>query len=93
MNINDYSFETKSDEGKVIKTFSSVSHQRIQHYDDIINSMVLSELEKCKAKKFIPSDEQIKQFKNELIRHIIINKNIDAAAKLHIFKPTELLHG
>lgn len=74
-------------ENKPIRMAFDVSHQRIQHYDDVIDYMSKNEINRCKSKEgFIPNNDQIAFYKKELIRALVINRNFDKANLVKIQK-------
>jgi len=80
MNIHD-------DENKPVRMAFAVTHQRVEHYDDVIAYMVSNEINRCKSKEgFTPTPDQIAFYKKELIRTMVIRRDIDGSNKLKIGK-------
>ena len=84
MNVHD-------DENKPVRMAFAVTHQRVEHYDDVIEYMVSNEINRCKSKEgFTPNPDQIAFYKKELIRAMVIRRDIDCGNKLKIGKSTIL---
>ena len=76
---------THDDEGQAPRIAFNVTNQRVQHYDDIVEYWIRSEITRCKERdKFSPSIEQINFFRKELIRYAIIRGDVKTASMLHI---------
>lgn len=80
-----------SDENKPVRMAFSVTHQRVQHYD-VIKYMVDAEVARCKQEEnFTPSQDQIRFFSKELVRYVVIRRDLDGAGKIRI-KQSNLLN-
>jgi hypothetical protein len=76
-----------NDENKPVRVAFVVTHQRVEHYDDVIEYMVRNEINRCKSKEgFTPNPDQIAFYKKELIRLMVIRREIDKANLLKIGK-------
>lgn len=65
----------------------SVTSDRVNHYGEVIASMVASEIRRCQTQdNFTPSKEQVQFYEKELIRHMTIRRNIDFASTIKIKK-------
>lgn len=79
-------------ENKVVPTAFVVTSDRVNHYNDVISSMVKSEIYRCQTQDhFTPTAQQIKFYEKELIRHMTIGRNIDFAATIKIKKNGHIL--
>lgn len=79
-------------ENKVVPTAFVVTSARVNHYSDVIDSMVKSEIYRCQTQdKFTPTAEQIKFYEKELIRHITIRRNLEFANTIKIKKNGHIL--
>lgn len=79
-----------NDEGKPVRTAFAVTSGRVQHYSDVIEYMIADEIARCKTEGHIPSPQQIAFLRKELIRYIVIRRDLITAQKLRIRK-TSLL--
>lgn len=74
-----------TDENKPVRMAFSVTHGRVQYYDDIIQYMIDAEVSRFKdTYKRMPTQEQIAFFKKELIRYAVIRHDLQTAQKLQI---------
>lgn len=81
-----------SDEGKPVRMAFSVTHQRVSHYNDVVEYMVAAEIDRCKSEeKFIPSPSQIAFLRKELVRYAVIRHDIATAQTIRIRK-SEILN-
>lgn len=79
-----------NDEGRA-RVFNTLTSQRINYYDDIIDYMVKTEVSRCQNEdKFTPSQQQIEFLKKELVRHAVIRRDVVTAQKIRINKSTIL---
>lgn len=76
-----------NDENKPVRVAFNVTNQRVEHYVDVIDYMVKAEINRCKSQEqFTPSDSQIAFLKKELVRALVIRRDVDGANKLRIQK-------
>ena len=76
---------------EVYPTAIVVDHNRVQHYDEVIDQMVQSEIYRCRTKEqFTPTPSQIQFFRKELVRHIVIRRKIEFAQTIKITKSNVL---
>jgi hypothetical protein len=81
-----------SDEGKPVRLAFSVTHQRVQHYDDIVEYMVATEVERCRREDhFTPSTEQVVFLRKEIVRYAVIAHDLNTAQKVRINKTRVLV--
>jgi hypothetical protein len=72
-------------DNEVYRTAIVVDSNRVNHYSDVIDSMVQAEVARCQEKeKFLPTPDQQAFYKKELIRAMVIRRQIDAASKIKI---------
>ena len=79
-------------ENKPIPIAFNVTHQRVDHYTDVIEALVRIELSRCQQEKFTPTRSQIEFFRKELARYIIIRRDLDTANSLRISK-SSIIYG
>lgn len=78
---------TVNHENKPVRMAFSVTHQRVQHYDDVVGFMVNSEVERFKTEHGRqPTQQQIAFLKKEIIRHAVIRHDLETAQKIKISK-------
>ena len=77
-------------ENKPIEIISSVTHQRVEHYADIVEMIARIEVARCQAAGFNPSPTQIAFLKKEIVRYAVIRRDIETAQSLRI-KKAEIL--
>lgn len=76
-----------NDENKPVRMAFSVTSARVQHYDDIVDYMLIAEINRFKQEHgFNPSPEQIQFFKKELVRYAVIRHDVETAQKLKMQK-------
>ena len=74
-----------NDENQPVRMHSVTTSSRVEYYGDIISYLVRNEINRCKSKEdFDPSPDQIAFFEKELIRLIVIRRDIDAGNNLKI---------
>lgn len=81
-----------SDEGKPITVMFSVSNERTQHYDDVVEYMLNNAVAKSRADGYSPSKSEIDFFRKELIRYVVIRRDLDTAQKLTFRKGGNILN-
>lgn len=59
---------------------------RVNHYSDVIDYLVNTELARCAEENFVPTADQIRFYKKELARMVTIRSNIENAQQLRIQK-------
>lgn len=64
----------------------SITNGRVSHYSDIVDYIVNTEVSRCKAEGFNPTQSQIDFLKKEVIRYAVIRHDVDTANKLRIKK-------
>ena len=80
-----------NDEGKPVRTVFSVDHGRVQHYDDVIDMMTRTAVEKFVVKhNRKPSPESLNFYKKELVRLMVIQRNVTKAQEIEINESTIL---
>lgn len=77
--------KTHNDEGKPVRTFTVVTQQRIEYYADVIDSMIADKLYRY-AEKYghFPTAKSIRELNREMIRQVVISRNLDAAMALKL---------
>lgn len=81
-----------NDENKPVRMAFSVTSARVQHYDDVIEYMASTEIQRFRQEHgYDPSPEQVKFLKKELVRYAVIRRDVDTAQKIKISK-TRLLN-
>jgi hypothetical protein len=80
-----------SDEGKPIEMAFSVTHGRVQHYSDVVEHIVNTEVARCHTEGFRPTKQQVDFLRKEIIRYAVIRREIEAAQKIRI-KRSNLLN-
>ena len=84
--------KTMSDEGKPVRMAFSVTHGRVQHYDDVVEYMARAEVDRFKQQHGrLPSAAQIAFLKKELVRYAVIRHDLETAQKLRI-NPSGILN-
>ena len=79
------------DSNKPARTAFVVTSARVEHYNDIVEHLIRNEIIRCKdVDKFTPTPEQIAFFRKELVRYMVIRRDIETAQKIHIRKGTIL---
>ena len=74
-----------SDEGRPVRTAFSVTQGRVQHYDDVIDMMTRDAVQKFVTKhKRNPTQEAVAFYKKELVRLIIIQRDLNTAQTVEI---------
>jgi hypothetical protein len=69
----------------------SVTSARVQHYDDVVEYMANTEIERFKSENGrLPTESQVKFLKKELVRHAVIRHDINTANKIRLSKNTIL---
>ena len=80
-----------NDEGKVPHVFSVVTSDRVNYHQDTVDYLVNKEVNRCKAEDdFTPTPSQVDFLRRELIRHVIIRRDIMKAQKIRLSKQTVL---
>ena len=80
-----------NDEGKPVRMAFSVTHQRVQHYDDVVDYMARDAIDKFKRDHGRePTAQQVAYLKKELVLYAVIRHDVSTAAKLTINKSTIL---
>lgn len=75
----------ESDENKPVRMAFSVTSARVQHYDDVIEYMANQEIDRFKKETGkIPSIEQITFLKKELVRYVVIRRDLNTAQNIKI---------
>lgn len=81
----DSEIKTHDENGKAPRVAFVVTQKRVEHYDDIVEYMVRAEVTRCKEQdKFTPTAQQIQFLRKELIRYMVIRRDIETAQKLRI---------
>jgi len=76
-----------NDENKPVRMFVNLTSERVNHYNDVIEFMVQTEVSRCRTEdKFEPTQSQIQFLRKELLRHVTIRRNIEFAQKIKIPK-------
>lgn len=70
----------------------TVSQGRVEHYADVVEHMVNTEVARCKAKGFNPSQQQIDFLRKEVIRYAVIRRDVVGATKLQIREGSNILN-
>lgn len=81
-----------NDEGKPIEMMYSVSQGRVEHYSDVVDHMVNNEILRCKGEGKNPTQAQVDFFRKEIIRHVVIRRDIDGATKLRMKTGNNILN-
>lgn len=75
----------RNDEGKPVRMAFSVTHARVQYYDDIVDYMARTEIERyTKEHGKKPSASQIAFLKKEIVRYAVIRHDVETAQKIRI---------
>jgi hypothetical protein len=70
----------------------SVTSARVNHYSDVVEYMAAQEINRFKSEHGrAPLQSQIDFLKKELVRYVVIRRDIDTAQSLRI-KPSNLLN-
>jgi len=65
----------------------SVTSARVNHYSDVVEFMATTEINRFTAENGRrPSKEQVDFLKKELVRYLVIRKDVDTAQKIRIPK-------
>ena len=81
-----------NDENKPVRMAFDLTHQRVEHYSDVVEYLVRTEVARCKYQEgFDPTPEQIKFLEKEIVRYATIRKDMTTAQKLRIKKNGNLL--
>jgi hypothetical protein len=84
---------TFSDEGKAPRVFNTLTSGRINHYNDVVEMMVRTGVEKFKAKhNKKPSTQAVNFYRKELTRLILFDKKLEFAHSMEL-REVEFLKG
>lgn len=64
----------------------NLTHARVQHYDDVVEHLVQTQVRKCQEQGWTPSQSEIQFFRKQVIRLAVIRRDVDAATKLTLQK-------
>lgn len=67
-----------------------VNSARVNHYSDVVEHLVGTELARCKAEGFTPTTRQIDFLRKEIIRYAVIRRDVLKAQTLKIPKSSNL---
>lgn len=67
-----------------------VNSARVEHYSDVVESMVNAEVARCKADGFTPTTKQIDFLRKEIIRYAVIRRDVLTAQTIKIPKSSTL---
>lgn len=84
---------TVNQENMPVELVASITHQRVQHYGDVVEFIVSTEIARCQSEdKFTPSKKQIDFLRKEVVRYAVIRRDIETAQKLKIKNNGNLLN-
>lgn len=84
---------TFSDEGRAPRVVNVLTSGRVNHYNDVIEMMVRTNIEKFKLKhKKAPSKQAVQFHRKELTRIILFDRKLEYAHSIEL-KEVELLKG
>jgi hypothetical protein len=73
--------------GKAPRVAFVVTQKRVEHYDDVVEYMIRAEVARCQEQdKFTPTPAQVQFLRKELIRYMVIRRDLATAQKLRIRK-------
>ena len=76
-----------NDENKPIRVAFSVTSGRVQHYEDVVEYMAKTEIERyTRENKKTPTAQQVAFLKKELVRYAVIRRDLETAQKIRINK-------
>lgn len=76
---------TVNHEGKPIEIGFSVTHQRVEHYSDVVEHLVNTEIIRCRTVDgYAPMQRQIDFLRRQIVRSAIIQHDIERAQGLRI---------
>jgi predicted nucleic acid-binding OB-fold protein len=81
-----------SDEGKPVRMAFSVTHARVQHYDDVVDYMAKDAIDKYRKEYGRePTAQQVAFLKKELVRYAVIRHDVAKASTIKI-NPSNILN-
>lgn len=78
-------------EGQPVEIAFMVTQGRVEHYADVVDHLVNTEIARCKEKGFTPTAKQIAFFRKEVVRYAVIRRDVMTATKLTI-NPSSILN-
>lgn len=74
-----------SQEGQPPRIAFTVTSGRVQHYNDVVEHMLQQQVSKyVQQHKKNPSKQQVDFLRKELVRYMVIRKDLDTASKLQL---------